>query len=66
VAVNDLDCVFVSGSAVTVRRLDPGHRHAPGRRQFLAAGTGEVSGRNPGRRKRQDHASWPAIQDVIT
>jgi len=36
VAVNDLDCVFVSDSAATVRRLDPGHRHAPSRRQFLA------------------------------
>jgi len=65
VAVHDLDCVFVSGSAVTVRRLDPGHRHAPSRRQFLAEGAGEVSGRNPGRRKRQDHVSWPSIYDVI-
>ena len=45
-AVNDLDCVFASCSAVTVRRLDPGHRHAPSRRQFLAAGQ-QVSGRKP-------------------
>jgi hypothetical protein len=27
-------------SAVTVRPLEPGHRHAPSRRQFLAAGAG--------------------------
>jgi hypothetical protein len=27
-------------SAVTVRPLQPGHRHAPSRRQFLAAGAG--------------------------
>jgi hypothetical protein len=27
-------------SAVTVRSLQPGHRHAPSRRQFLAAGAG--------------------------
>jgi hypothetical protein len=26
--------------AVTVRPLEPGHRHAPSRRQFLAAGAG--------------------------
>ena len=32
--------------------------------QFLAAGQ-QVSGRNPGCRKRQDHASWPVIQHVI-
>jgi hypothetical protein len=27
-------------SAITVRPLEPGHRHAPSRRQFLAAGAG--------------------------
>jgi hypothetical protein len=27
-------------SAVTVRPLEPGHRHAPSRRRFLAAGAG--------------------------
>ena len=27
-------------SAITVRPLDPGHRHAPSRRPFLAAGAG--------------------------
>jgi hypothetical protein len=27
-------------STVTVRPLEPGHRHAPSRRQFLAAGAG--------------------------
>jgi TAT (twin-arginine translocation) pathway signal sequence len=33
--------MFVArSSAVTVRPLEPGHRHAPSRRQFLAAGAG--------------------------
>jgi len=64
VAVNDLDCVFVSDSAATVRRLDPGHRHAPSRRQFLAAGTGEVTGGNRPP-ETSGPRSWPAIYDVI-
>ena len=32
--------VAVRSSPVTVRPLEPGHRHAPSRRQFLTAGAG--------------------------
>jgi hypothetical protein len=32
--------VAARSSPVTVRPLEPGHRHAPSRRQFLAAGAG--------------------------
>ena len=32
--------VTARSSPVTVRPLEPGHRHAPSRRQFLTAGAG--------------------------
>ena len=52
--------------ALQAQVLDVGPGRFRYRRQFLAVGTGGVSGRNSGHQKRQDHASWPAIQDVIT
>ena len=46
ISVRQLSTTLIACSP-RVHRLDPGYRHAPSRRQFLAAGQ-QVSGRKPG------------------